>query len=87
VGRGDDRNRPNGRLMAGHVRAQTYHACIILTTPESAETAAFGRFIEEKKRAYQLKRVVIDKCHMIPESMNQWCPKGRQLEEMAGRGV
>ena len=45
-----------------------YHACIVLATPESAVTPAFSRFIEEKKRSYQLERIVIDKCHMILES-------------------
>jgi superfamily II DNA helicase RecQ len=29
-----------------------YHARIILATPESAVTLAFGRFVEEKKRSY-----------------------------------
>jgi len=64
-----------------------YHARIILATPESVVTPAFGRFIEEKKRSHQLERIVIDECHMILESTDQWRPKVRQLKEMAGRGV
>ena len=48
-----------------------YHARIILATPESAVTPAFGRFIEEKKRSHQLERIVIDECHMILESTDQ----------------
>jgi superfamily II DNA/RNA helicase len=64
-----------------------YHARIILATPESAVTPAFGRFIEEKKRSHQLERIVIDECHMILESTDQWRPKVRQLKEMAGKGV
>jgi superfamily II DNA helicase RecQ len=47
-----------------------YHARIILATPESAVTLAFGRFVEEKKRSYQLEWIVIDECHMILESMD-----------------
>jgi superfamily II DNA helicase RecQ len=58
-----------------------------LATPESAVTAAFGRFVEEKKRAYQLERIVIDEYHMILESTDQWRPKVRRLKEMAGKGV
>jgi superfamily II DNA helicase RecQ len=50
-------------------------------------TAAFGRFIEEKKRVYQLERIVINECHMILESTDQWRPKVRQLKEMAGKGM
>jgi superfamily II DNA helicase RecQ len=64
-----------------------YHTRIVLATPESAVTAAFGRSVEEKKRAYQLERIVIDECYMILESTDQWWPKVRQLKEMAGKGV
>jgi hypothetical protein len=64
-----------------------YHTRIISATPESAATPAFGQFVEEKKRAYQLERTVVDECHMILESTDQWRPKVRQLKEMAGRGV
>jgi superfamily II DNA helicase RecQ len=64
-----------------------YHTRIILATPESAVTAAFGRFVEEKKRAYQLERIVIDEYHMILESTDRWRPKVRRLKEIAGRGV
>jgi superfamily II DNA helicase RecQ len=39
-----------------------YNARIILATPESAVTPAFDRFVEEKKRSYQLERIVIDEC-------------------------
>jgi superfamily II DNA helicase RecQ len=48
-----------------------YHARIILAMLESAVIPAFGRFVEEKKRSYQLERIVIDECHMILESMDQ----------------
>jgi superfamily II DNA helicase RecQ len=64
-----------------------YRARIVLATPESTVTEAFGRFVEEKKRTYQLERIVIDECHMILESTDQWRPKVRQLKEMAGKGV
>jgi superfamily II DNA helicase RecQ len=64
-----------------------YHTRIVLATPESAVTAAFGRFVEEKKRAFQFERIVIDECYMILESTDQWRLKVRQLKEMAGKGV
>jgi superfamily II DNA helicase RecQ len=48
-----------------------YNACIILATLESAVTPAFDQFVEEKKRSYQLERIVIDECHMILESTDQ----------------
>ena len=64
-----------------------YYARIIFATPESAATLAFGRFVQEKKRMFQLERIVIDECHTILESTDQWRPKLRQLKEMAGKGV
>jgi superfamily II DNA helicase RecQ len=64
-----------------------YHARIILATPESAATPAFSRFVEEKKRACQLEQIVIDECHMILESTDQWWPKVQQLKEMARKGI
>jgi hypothetical protein len=38
---------------------------------ESVVTPAFGRFVKEKKRSYQLERIVIDECYMILESTDQ----------------
>jgi superfamily II DNA helicase RecQ len=34
-----------------------------------------------------LERIVIDKCYMILESIDQWRPKVQQLREIARRGV
>jgi superfamily II DNA/RNA helicase len=64
-----------------------YHARIVLVTPESAVSLAFGRFIDEKRTAYQLERIVIDECHTILESTAEWRPKVLQLCEMAQKGV
>jgi len=45
-------------------------AQVVLLTPESAVTKAFGRFINEKNAAGLLDRIVIDECHVILDSVN-----------------
>jgi superfamily II DNA helicase RecQ len=45
-----------------------YHARIVLVTPESVVSQAFGRFIDEKRTMHQLERIVIDECYTILES-------------------
>lgn len=64
-----------------------YHARIIFITPEAALTKAFGRFMDEKRAAQQLERIVIDECHMILESTPKWRPKMRELYKMTTKGV
>ncbi|KAL9628824.1 MAG: hypothetical protein Q9204_005638 [Flavoplaca sp. TL-2023a] len=64
-----------------------YHASIVLVTPESAVSMAFGRFIDEKRTMHQLERIVIDECHTVLESSADWRPKVLQLCEMARKGV
>jgi len=64
-----------------------YHARIVLVTPESAVSQAFGRFIDEKRTTYQLERIVIDECHTILESTAEWRPKVLELCQMAEKGV
>jgi superfamily II DNA helicase RecQ len=48
-----------------------YNTCIILAILELVVTLAFGQFVEEKKRSYQLERIVIDEYYMILESTDQ----------------
>jgi superfamily II DNA helicase RecQ len=64
-----------------------YHARIVLVTPESAVSQAFGRFVDEKRTTYQLERIVIDECHTILESTAEWRPKVLDLCQMAEKGV
>lgn len=64
-----------------------YHARIVFVTPESAVSLAFGRFMDEKRTAYQLERIVIDECHNMLDSTPDWRPKMLQLSEMVGKDV
>lgn len=64
-----------------------YHARIVLVTPESAVSPAFGRFIDEKRTMHQLERIVMDECHTILESNAEWRPKVLELCQMADKGV
>ena len=45
-------------------------AQVVIVTPESAVTKAFGRFIEEQHHNGRLERIVIDECHVILDSVN-----------------
>ncbi|KAF1933797.1 uncharacterized protein M421DRAFT_396097 [Didymella exigua CBS 183.55] len=49
-------------------RRPPYWARIVLVTPESAVTKAFGRFLDEKRMLHQLDCIVIDECHVLLES-------------------
>ena len=64
-----------------------YWASIILVTPESAVTKAFHRFMDEKKMMRQLDRVVIDECHVVLDSTENWRPDILKLIEMTGKGT
>ena len=44
-------------------------AQVVLITPESAVTKAFGRFLQERIGAGVLDRVVIDECHILLDSV------------------
>ena len=45
-------------------------AQVVLVTPESAVTKAFGRFLLEKISTRLLDRVVIDECHVLLDSIH-----------------
>lgn len=61
-------------------------AQVVLVTPESAVTKAFGRFINEKATAGLLDRIVIDECHVVLDSVHGWRPKMLQLSEIVEKG-
>jgi superfamily II DNA helicase RecQ len=63
-------------------RRPPYWASIVLVTPESAITKAFGRFIDEKRTMRQLDRIVLDECHVLTESTPDWRPDLLKLTEM-----
>jgi len=65
----------------------SYWSKIMLVTPESAVTKAFGRFIDEKKMMRQLDRIVVDKCHVMLDSTREWRPQIRQLIKITEKGV
>jgi superfamily II DNA helicase RecQ len=54
---------------------------------EAAVTMAFARFIDVKKASRQLERIVIDECHTVLESTEEWRPEVRRLREMGGKGT
>ncbi|KAI4221646.1 MAG: hypothetical protein L6R40_008618 [Gallowayella cf. fulva] len=68
-------------------RRPPYWASIVLVTPESAVTKAFGRFIDEKRMLRQLDRIVIDECHVLMESTEKWRPQFLQMTEMTEKGT
>lgn len=68
-------------------RRPPYWARIVFTTPEGAATKSFGRFLDEKRMLRQLDRIVIDECHTILESNDQWRPDVLRLSEMTGKGT
>ena len=68
-------------------RKPPYWASIVLVTPESAVTKAFGRFIDEKRTMRQLDRIVLDECHVLSESTVTWRPHFLKLTEMTEKGT
>jgi superfamily II DNA helicase RecQ len=64
-----------------------YWASIILVTPEGAVSAAFGRFIDEKRMLRQLDRIVIDECHVLMDSSESWRPDVLRLTEMTEKST
>lgn len=68
-------------------RRPPYWAKIVFTTPEGAATKSFSRFLDEKRMLRQLDRIVIDECHTMLESNDQWRPDVLRLSEMTGKGT
>lgn len=61
-------------------------AQVVLVTPESAVTKAFGRFLLEKISAGLLDRIVIDECHILLDSIHGWRPKVLHLSQLVEKG-
>ena len=61
-------------------------AQVVLVTPESAVTKAFGRFLLEKISAGLLDRIVIDECHTLLDSIHGWRPKVLHLSQLVEKG-
>nr|POE87058.1 atp-dependent dna helicase tlh1 [Quercus suber] len=66
-------------------RAPPYDARIVFVIAESAVSASFADYINAKKANHQLERIVIDECHTILQSHQEWRPQVLQLRELAGR--
>jgi superfamily II DNA helicase RecQ len=64
-----------------------YSCQIMVVIAEAAVTKAFARFIDVKRASRQLERIVIDECHTVLESTEEWRPEVRQLREMGGKGT
>lgn len=67
--------------------APPYDARIVFVIAESAVSKTFADFINSKKAAHQLERIVIDECHTILQSSEKWRPQVLQLRELAGQDV
>jgi superfamily II DNA helicase RecQ len=65
----------------------TRSAQVVIVTPESAVTKAFGRLINSEYYSGRLERIVIDECHVVLDSINGWRAKIRELKEMTEKGV
>jgi len=63
-------------------RRPPYWARVILTTPESAVSSSFSRFLDEKRAMRELDRIVIDECHLLLESSHTWRPDVLKLTRM-----
>jgi superfamily II DNA helicase RecQ len=68
-------------------RRPPYHARLVFTTPEGAATKSFGCFLDEKRMLWQLDRIIIDECHTLLKSNEQWRPDVLLLLEMTGKGT
>lgn len=68
-------------------RPPPYDAKIIFVIAESAVSQTFADFINSKVGTQQLERVVIDECHTIMQSTDEWRPHVRKLRELAGRST
>lgn len=64
-----------------------YSCQIMVVIAEAAVTMAFARFIDVKRASRQLERIVIDECHTVLESTEEWRPEVRRLREMGGKGT
>lgn len=64
-----------------------YSCQIMVVIAEAAVTMAFARFIDVKRASRQLERIVIDECHTVLESTDEWRPEVRRLREMGGKGT
>jgi superfamily II DNA helicase RecQ len=64
-----------------------YSCQIMVVIAEAAVTMAFARFIDVKRASQQLERIVIDECHTVLESTEEWRPEVRRLREMGGKGT
>ncbi|KAH4341273.1 hypothetical protein HBH98_182860 [Parastagonospora nodorum] len=52
---------------------------------EGAVSAAFGRFLNQKRMSRQLERIVIDECHVLMDSSEPWRPDVLKLTEMTDK--
>lgn len=65
----------------------TFQAKVVFITPESAVTKAFFRFIQGRKVAGGIDRMIMDEYHMILDSHVGWRPKMLELVKMMDMGI
>ena len=59
-------------------------ASIVLVTPESAVTNGFGEYINRLQGRQQLDRMVVDECHTVLDSTEEFRPRMRELGRVLG---
>jgi RecQ family ATP-dependent DNA helicase len=62
-------------------------AQIVIVTPESAVSKAFGSFLNDLEGRRELVRIVHDECHTVMDSSPDFRPQMRQLGTLSTRGV
>ena len=58
------------------------HTSIMLVTPESAVTTGFQTYLNRLKAQQLLDRIVVDECHVVLDSSEQFRPKLLQLPQL-----
>ena len=59
-------------------------ASIVLVTPESVVTKGFREFINRLRGRQQLDRIVVDECHTVLDSTEEFRPRMRELGQVLG---
>ena len=85
--RADMQRRLEEKGIDAHVwsgRGGNRAASIVLVTPESAVTKGFGEFVNRLRGWQQLDRIVVDECHTVLDSTEEFRPKMRELGQVLG---
>ena len=68
-----------GSEGGGDIATANRAASIVLVTPESAVSKAFANFLNRLRGRQQLDRIVLDECHMLLDSRDEFRPRMQEL--------